>query len=72
MRWISGRDMKQAMLVTLLGLGVPGLASAQVSARVYVANRQAATVSVIDARTATVVAPTPPPAVCRNLPCRNL
>lgn len=45
------------MLVTLVGLGVPGWASAQVSARVYVANRQAATVSVIDARTATVVAP---------------
>src|SRR5258708_7496310 len=46
-----------AMLVSLFGLCVPGWASAQVSSLVYVANRQAATVSVIDARTATVVAP---------------
>ena len=74
MRRVSGRDTRRwqwrrtpgrgravaAMLVTLFGLGVPGWASAQVSARVYVANRQAATVSVIDARTATVVAPAIP------------
>ena len=42
-------------LVTLFGLGVPGWASAQVSARVYVANRQAATVSVIDGATLAVI-----------------
>src|SRR5689334_12066754 len=46
-----------ATLATMLGLWVATPAAAQVSSLVYVANRQAATVSVIDARTATVVAP---------------
>src|SRR5690349_24153256 len=58
MSCFSGRGAK--LFVTLVGLCVPEWASAQVSSFVYVANRQAATVSVIDARTATVVAPAIP------------
>ncbi len=46
-----------AMLVMGCGLCAPGWASAQVSSLIYVANRQAATVTVIDARTGTTIAP---------------
>jgi len=55
MRGISGTGA--ATLVTMFGLCVATPATAQLSSLVYVANRQAATVSVIDARTAAVVAP---------------
>lgn len=56
-RAVAARLARLVTLATLTGLAAPGWASAQVSARVYVANRQAATLSVIDARTATVIAP---------------